>query len=291
MAAVYYCDTDCELWYTRAEEQKIGVIKMPYTIDGKEYFYDLGRGMDFKDFYDRMRAGSTPTTSALNAEDYKKIFEPHFKKGEDILYVAFSSNMSATFNSMNMAVKELSAKYPGVRFECFDTLSICMGAGLPVYLGAKVFNANGGDIDKTLEYLNNINPQICVLFAVDKLTYLARGGRLSPAKAKIANLFNVKPILSVSKEGLIDVISKQSGNKKAMSYIVEEFKANYRDIDNAPIVIVSADADEAAAELKKRVAEIAPAAEIWEQPVGPVIGAHCGPGTYGIIFTGTGRKS
>ncbi|HKL93826.1 MAG TPA: DegV family protein [Clostridia bacterium] len=287
--AVLYCDTDCELWFTRAEEEKLGVIEMPYTIDGKEYMYDLGKNTDFKGFFDKMRAGGVPITSALNAENYKEIFEPHFKKGEDILYVAFSSQMSGTFASMDMAVKELSAKYPSVKFVCYDTLSISMGAGLIVYMAAKVFNANGGNIEKTVEYLNGITQKVCTLFVVDDLKYLARGGRISPSKAKMANLFNVKPILTISADGTIDMLSKQSGNKKAMSYVFSQLEEKYRDIDNAPIVLVSADSDNAVEELRARIAEKFPAAEIWIQPVGPVIGAHCGPGTYGLIFTSTSR--
>lgn len=286
---VLYCDTDCELWFTRAEEEKIGVIEMPYTIDGKEYMYDLGRNTDFKGFYDKMKAGSAPITSALNAENYKEIFEPHFKKGEDILYVAFSSKMSGTFSSLDMAIKELSAKYPNVKFVCFDTLNISMGAGLIVYMAAKFFNANGGDIEKTIEYLESITQKVCTLFAVDNLKYLARGGRISPSKAKMANLFNVKPILNISESGEIDVLCKQSGNKKAMSFLLSQLEEKYVNIDNAPIVLVSADADDAVEEVKTRILEKMPNAEIWVQPVGPVIGAHCGPGTYGLIFTATSR--
>lgn len=287
--AVFYCDTDSDLWFTKAEEQNMKVIKMPYTIDGKEEFYDLGKTTDFKDYYSKMRAGSIAITSALNTEIYKEIFEPHFNKGEDILYVSFSSKMSGTFSALDITIKELKEKYPKVRFERFDTLSISMGCGLIVYLAAKYFNANKGDIDKTLKYLEDITSHVCTLFAVDDLKYLARGGRLSPSKARIANLFNVKPILSINDEGIIDLISKQSGNKKAMSYLISQFVEKYQSIDNAPITIISADADESAEALIAKIKELQPEAEIWTWPVGPVIGAHCGPGTYGLIFTAKSR--
>ena len=124
---------------------------------------------------------------------------------------------------------------------------------------------------------------------VDDLKYLARGGRLSPAKAKIGNVLQLKPVLYVNKEGEIDILSKQSGFKKAMSFVVSEFQRKYRPRDNAPIVIVGADCDEYVEELRGRIAAVAPDAEIWVQPVGPVIGAHCGPGTYGLIFTAESR--
>lgn len=287
--AVLFCDTDCELWYTHARELNIQVIKMPYTIDGVEYMYDLGENTDFKGFFDKMRAGSSAFTSALNEQDYIDYFEPYFKKGEDILYIAFSSKMSGTFVQMESAVNKLSKEYPGVRFVKFDTLNICLGAGLMVYMAAKVFNQNGGDIDATVKYLESIVNNVCMRFVVGDLKYLARGGRLSPAKAAMGNLFHFKPVLGVNDAGEIDVFSKQNGAKKAMSYVMQQFEEKYRDIDGAPIVIVGADCDDKVNELVSRVKEKCPDATIWTQPIGPVIGAHCGPDTYGIIFTATSR--
>ena len=287
--SVLFCDTDCELWYTYAEELDIKVIKMPYTIDGKEYLYDLGKETDFKGFFDKMRGGASAITSALNEQDYIDYFEPYFKAGEDILYIAFSSKMSGTFNQMDKAVKELSAKYPKARFTIFDTLNICMGAGLIVYLGAKFFNANGKDVDKTVEYLNKIVHKCCIRFAVEDLKYLARGGRLSAGKAAIGNLLNLKPILGVGESGEIDVLCKQNGTKKALSYMAAQVAEKYSPYDDAPIVIVDADAKNLADELEAKVVEKFPDAKIWRQPIGPVIGAHCGPGSVGVIFPSTGR--
>ncbi len=287
--SVYFCDTDSELWYTTARALDIKVIGMPYTIDGVEKMYDLGESTDFVSFFNRMKDGATAITSGLNEDNYIEIFEPYFKAGEDILYVAFSSKMSGTFAPMQSAVDKLSAKYPSVRFRKFDTLSICMGTGLQVYLGAKKFKENGGDIDATYSYLESITGHAAIYFVVDDLKYLARGGRLSPNKAKFGNLMQVKPILNVGDSGEIEVFAKQQGFKKAVSFMLQEFKKKYRDIDGAPITIVSANNDSAAAEIKKSVSEFAPNAEIWEQPIGPVIGAHCGPGTVGIIFTAVSR--
>ena len=164
-----------------------------------------------------------------------------------------------------------------------------MGAGIMVYLAAKFFNAHGGDVDATCAYLDTLVQNVAVLFVVDDLKYLARGGRLSPAKAKIGNVLQLKPVLYVNKEGEIDVLTKQNGFKKAMSFIVSEFARKYRHVEGAPVVIVGADCDGYVAELRSRIESEAGGAEIIVQPVGPVIGAHCGPGTYGIIFTAESR--
>jgi DegV family protein with EDD domain len=287
--AVLFCDTDCELWYTTANELGLKVIGMPYTVNGVEKLYDLGENTDFIGFFDEMKAGATVTTSGLNFDTYVDIFEPYFKAGQDILYIAFSSKMSGTFGPMQQAVDALSEKYPTVRFRKFDTLNICLGAGLLVYLGAKEFIKNGGDIDKTYDYLESIINKVAIYFVVDDLKYLARGGRLSPSKAAFGNLMQLKPILRVGDEGEIDVYSKQQGSKKALKFMVDEFKKKYSPYDNAPVFIVGANNDKAVDEVKAQVKEFAPDAEILVQPIGPVIGAHCGPGTCGIIYPSVSR--
>ena len=287
--AVFFCDTDCELWYTTAKELGVKVIPMPYTVDGEERLYDLGENTDLKAFFDRMRAGAAVSTAGLNPQTYIDIFEPYFKAGEEVLYVAFSSRMSNTFSYLDTAIAELKAKYPDAKYRRYDTLNISMGAGIMVYLAAKFFNAHGGDVDATCAYLDTLVQNVAVLFVVDDLKFLARGGRLSPAKAKIGNVLQLKPVLYVNKEGEIDVLTKQNGFKKAMSFIVSEFARKYRHVEGAPVVIVGADCDGYVAELRSRIESEAGGAEIIVQPVGPVIGAHCGPGTYGIIFTAESR--
>ncbi len=282
--SVLFCDTDCELWYTTAKELGVKVIGMPYTVDGEEKMYDLGENTDFKDFYSKMRAGSSVSTAGLNKEIYLDIFRPYFEAGEDILYVAFSSKMSNTFEPLAAAIAELESQFPKARYRKFDTLNICLGAGILVYLAAKFFAAHDGDIDATYDYLSDIVGKVKVNFVVGDLRYLARGGRLSPSKARMGNVLQAKPVLHVDKEGEISVLTKVIGAKKAMSYVVDEFAAHYRNVDDAPVFIVGADCDDLVAELKDRVAAIAPDADLRVQPVGPVIGAHCGPGTYGIIY-------
>lgn len=283
--AVYFCDTDCELWYTHAEEYDIKVIRMPYSVDGVEEFSDLGEQFNAKAFFDKMRNGAKAVTSALNEEIYYDIFKPYFEKGEDILYVAFSSKMSGTFQSLDLAIARLGTEYPGVKFRRFDTLSICMGSGILVYLGAKYFREHGNDIDATYAYLESIRDKAAVYFVVEDMKYLARGGRISPAKAKIGNLMNIKPVLKVKEDGTLDVCSKQNGLKKAYNYLIEEFRANYKQVDGAAVTIIDADNKEVADDIERRVLEIAPDATIWRQPIGPVIGVHAGPGTVGIVFT------
>ncbi len=283
--ATIFCDTDCELWYTTAKELDLQVIEMPYIVNGEEIMYDLGENTDIIAFYKQMRDGAKVATAGLNQQVYTEIFEPFFEKGEDILYIAFSEKMSGTFKYLELAINELKQKYPKVKYRQFDTKNICMGAGILVYLAAKYFNENGKDVDKTYDYLESIVDKVGIYFVVDDMKYLARGGRISESKARIGNLMQIKPVLTVNKEGEIDVCSKQNGIKKAHNFIIDTFKNNYKEIDDSPVVIVDADCKEVADSFELRIKEAFPQAKIWRQPIGPVIGAHAGPGTIGLIYT------
>ena len=283
MAAIF-CDTDCELWYTHARELNLEVIRMPYIIDGEEKLCDLGEETDSHDFYTKMRNGASASTAGLNQQIYYDTFEPFFKRGEDILYIAFSSKLSGTFEYLDLAIAELKKQYPNVKFRKFDTLNICMGAGLLVYMAGKYCREHGDDIDATYAYLEKNVNKIGIYFVVDDMKYLARGGRISPAKAKIGNLMNIKPVLTVE-DGKLDVCSKQNGTKKAYKYMLDTFASTYENIDNAPVVIVDADCGDVADAFEEKVREINPSVTIWRQPIGPVIGAHAGPGALVFIFT------
>lgn len=280
-----FCDTDCELWYTHARELDLQVIRMPYTIDGVERLCDLGEETDIIDFYKKMRDGASASTAGLNQEIYYETFKPFFERGDDILYIAFSSNLSGTFAYHDLAIARLKEEYPNVKYLKFDTLNICMGAGLLVYMAGKYCREHGDDIDATYKYLEENVSKVGIYFVVDDMKYLARGGRISPAKAKMGNLMNIKPVLTVTQEGKLDVCTKQNGIKKAHKFMLDLFQNNYQNIDDAPVVVVDADCKDISDDFVEKVKEINPSVTIWQQPIGPVIGAHAGPGTLGIIFT------
>lgn len=280
--SVIFTDTDCELWYTMMPELGCEVIKMPYTIDGTEYFYDNGETTDFKDFYARVRGGSMPVTSALNPVQYTELFEPFFKAGEDILYISFSAELSGTFEHMETAVKALSEKYPKAKFRRFDTKNISWGAGLQAYYAIKEFK-KGKSLDDVIAFLEKFTNEIGVYFMVDSLQHLKKGGRLTGLQAALGTLLAVKPILTVN-EGKLVVTTKANGLNKAISYLAERVKEKATELDKYPIVILDADSAEAAEKLIAKVKEAVGETEIWHYPVGPVIGTHCGPGTLGIIF-------
>lgn len=280
--SVLFCDSNCELWYTTLRELPLKLIKMPYTIEGKEYFYDMGEATDFEGYYKLMRNKAKAITSALNTYDYIEYFEPWFKKGEDILYISFSHKLSSTFESMQNAVSELLEKYPGRKFEVFDTKSISVGAGLLVYY-AGILKRDGASDEEIVGKLAELRQKLNVYFAVDDLNHLKRGGRLSGVAAFAGTLLNLKPVLTVDEEGALKPVAKVKGRKLVMNYFMEKLRAEHVDEEKIAFV-VGADCKEDVEELSERISKEYPKLKIVKQIVGPVIATHCGPGTLGLIF-------
>jgi len=278
-----FCDSNCELWYTTVREFGLNVIKMPYILDEQEYFYDMGESHDFKAFFDKMREGATPKTSALNECAYLEYFEPVLARGEDIYYITFSHQMSGTFTAMQNAINALKEKYPERTIRFKDSKSISLGSGFITYYGALKYK-EGVSMDELDAYLEDLIAHTATYFVVDDLTYLYRGGRVSGAKKFFGNMLGIKPILYVNDEGKILNVDKGKGFKKALYMMRGYMKSKGENVDKYKVFVIHADNEEEAqsfaASLRAEFGEI----DVEIQPIGPVIGAHCGPGTIGVIF-------
>jgi DegV family protein with EDD domain len=281
---VLFCDSNCELWHTTAEELGLNVIKMPYFIEDTEYYYDLGKNTDFKMFYSKIREGKIPKTSALNEFDYIDYFEPVLKEGKDILYLTFSHMLSGTFNSMDKAIDTLSKKYPDRKIDTFDTKSISLGCGIQVYYAAKLWN-EGKSSKEIIDFLTKFSSEIVTYFCVDSLQHLKRGGRITGAQAAIGTILGVKPLLKIIDNGSIISVSKIKGSKRVISELAQLVKDKGTELDKYIVFILQADCEEQGEELKKKIIELCgDNVTVIPQLVGPVIASHCGPGTLGVIF-------
>lgn len=281
--SVFFTDTDCEMYYTDAESLGMHVIGMPYTIKGQEYVYDFGKKIDIKKFYADMRAGEIVTTSALNSQDYINYFEPVMAAGEDILYVHFSSKLSGTFDYMQTAINILKEKYPERKVTVFDTKNISLGAGIQAIEACKLHN-NGASDEEVIKFLQEFTKKVGVYFYVDSLQYLKRGGRISSVSAAVGSLLNIKPILTVTDEGKLEKIAAVKGTKKALDYLYDRFMKKYNNDDKYELFIIDADNKEVGDEFAERIRNSGKNVAIRRIFVGPVIGAHAGPGTIGLIF-------
>lgn len=280
--SVLIIDADGELWYNRQEELGVDYIQMPFSYGGKEYNYDLGKETDFRAFYDAVRGGEIPKTMALNPDDYVRIMEPYFAKGEDVLYVSFSHAMSATFNYLQTALNELNEKYPERKCTVFDTKGISLGAGIQMEYAAELKNKGASD-EEIIEALTTLRDRVCVYFVVDDLMHLKRGGRLSGAAAFAGTLLSLKPVLTHDEKGGLKVYEKITGKRKALrkmaDKVIEELTGT-----EFPVYVVDGDCPDEGDMLRDMILEKRPEAKIVRQIIGPVIGAHCGPGTVGVIF-------
>ena len=277
----FFCDSNCELWFDKAESLGINYISMPYTVGDNEYYYDLGKNTDNRKFFEDMRKGAVPKTSALNMQNYIDYFEPVLKQGEDIIYVTFSHKMSATFESMAKAIEQLKQTYPERTVSVVDTKHISMAAGIVVYYAAKLHNEGASDAE-VVKFVESFRERVKCYFTVSNLVYLKRGGRLSSFKAFVGTLFDIKPIIT-NIDGKLENIEKSKGRKKSLKDLTGYLEKDKVDL-SYPIVIMNADCDPDSDYTVSAIREKYPDAEIWEQLVGPVIGSHCGPDTIGMIF-------
>lgn len=281
--SVLFTDSDCELWHDQLDSLKIKNIEMPYTIDGQEYFYDLGKTTDFKDFFDKLRKGKNSITSALNSENYKDIFEPIFASGEDVLYISFSHEMSGTFNQLRSAIVELKVKYPDRKFTMFNTKLISYPAGM-VVVEASRLKSQGLSDEEIVTKLKEFVKQVCCYFIVDNLMHLKRGGRLGTTAAIAGTLLSLKPVLTFDEKGSLKVISKIIGRKAATNMLINKVVGNALPDENHEVYILDADCRQETEQMKKVILAKRPDLSVKLQTIGPVIGSHCGPNLIAIVY-------
>ena len=281
-------DSDSDLPYALKVQHDIPVVYMPYTLDGKEYYDDLGQSLDHKSFFDAMRNGAQPTTAALNQMNYEEYFEPILKEGKDILFLAFSSQLSGTINSLRAAREALLETYPERTFIVVDTLSISGPQTLLVLKAQEMYEA-GASMEDVAAWVEANKLRAHAYFTVDDLKYLQRGGRVSATTAALGTLLDLKPILTETREGKLAAAQKVRGRKKAMAYMVDKAAEIIEDPAESIALVLHADAKEDAAKLAIMVHDRIPGLTVRMENVGPVIGAHAGPGTLALCFIGKER--
>ena len=281
-------DSDSDLPYALKVQYDIPVVYMPYTLEGKEYFDDLGQTLDHKTFFDAMRQGAQPTTSALNETVYEEYFEPILAEGKDILFLAFSSQLSMTINAIRAARETLLEKYPERKFIVVDTLSISGPQTLLVLKAHEMYRA-GESIEAVAQWVEDNKLRAQAFFTVDDLKYLQRGGRVSATAAALGTLLDLKPILTETREGKLAAAQKVRGRKKALGFMVDKAAECITDPTESIVLVLHAAAKEDANKLAIMLHDRIPNVTVRIENVGPVIGAHAGPGTVAVCFIGAKR--
>ena len=280
-----FIDSDSDFTLEQAKQYNASLISMPYEIKGKEVkpYIDF-ETFDAHKYYETLRKGVIPTTSALNPEDYKKYFEPEFKAGNDIFYIHFSAAMSATFNSMRLALEDLQKKYPERKFYEFDTKGITLQAYIIATEMLKQLKA-GKSVEEVLEWGNEeVDHYACYFFA-DDLKFFGKSGRVSGIAAFMGGIIGIRPILTMNSEGKMVPVGKVKGRRNAVTKLVDYVQELGVEPEKHTLVIGHADAmhlvEEIQTELKNRFGNNLTFEVI---PVNPTAGAHCGPDTLGIGF-------
>ena len=282
-------DTTTDLPVSYINEHHIGMISLPYTIEGNTYTWE--HSLPEKDFYAMMRNGSLPTTSQANPKEAEQLFESTPKTQDvDILHMAFSSGLSGTYNSCRLAAASLAEKYPEHKITVIDSLCASMGEGLFVHKAVMMKEA-GKSMDEITEWLETNKLHVVHNFTVDDLFHLYRGGRVSRTAAVVGTMINLKPILHVDDEGHLIPLSKVRGRKKSLIALVDSMEkqiGSWRD-KNDIVFISHGDAQEDAEYVADLIRQRFGIENFLINPIGPTIGAHSGPGTIALFYMGDYR--
>lgn len=284
---VIITDSSCDLPIHLVEQYGLEVIQLAVTVDGEET--KPNNEIDIKEFYAKLRAKKAAKTAAVNIEAFEKAFEPHLANGKDVLYLGFSSGLSGTFNAGFVAAKELSAKYPERLCVAVDTLCASLGEGLLVVLAAQKKEA-GATLEEVRDYVESTKLNLTHLFTVNDLFFLKRGGRVSAATAIAGSALGIKPMMHVDNEGHLVKIGIKRGRTASIDGLCARMKEIAIDPAEQLVFISHGDCEEEAQYLADKIkATMGVKQPIVISHVGPVIGAHSGPGTMALFFLGKER--
>ncbi|MBQ6847951.1 MAG: DegV family protein [Clostridia bacterium] len=284
---VIITDSGCDLSPLVLNEWGVEYIDLTFRFEGEDKEYSNNE-MGSTSFYNRMKNGETAKTAAINPDKFTEAFENILNSGKDILYLGFSSGLSTTYNSSLIATEELLEKYPEQKIICVDTLAASAGQGLLVYFAVEKKNS-GANIEDVAKYIDSIKLSLCHWFTVDDLVYLKRGGRISPAVAFVGAVLGIKPVLHVDNDGKLISVSKARGRKASLSALIEKYEQLADENAEKLAFISHADCDEDAEFVKDQLLKKFGTHTKIITNVGPVIGAHSGPGTLALFFIGKER--
>lgn len=278
---------DCSPQWLRSLPS-IGVIPMRVEIGGREYTYGPDGTITAEDFYTLQKAGNYANTSQISPIYYFRAFEPVLRSGSDILYLCFSSGMSGTFQSAQVCAEDLREKYPERTILCLDTLCASVGEGFLVCEAAQR-QAEGYALEELADWVTQHRLEVCHWFTVDVFDHLRRGGRVSAGAAVLGTALQIKPLLHVNLDGELAVVEKPRGRKQAIKAQLAQMERGWMPEMGKTVVVGHGACLDGAQTLREAVRERFPEAEVFTADIGPIIGAHTGPGMLALIYWGSTR--
>ena len=280
-------DSCCDFTDRQFQENNVlcAPLSVVYNGEAHDNFSDE---KNVKAFYDILRTGVTATTSAVNPEGWAKVMEPVLKEGKDILILAFSSGLSTTYQSAVIAAQELGEKYPNRKINVVDTLAAALGQGLLLWYACRKRD-EGLSLEELTAWVEENKLHLCHWVTVDDLSHLKRGGRISATTALVGTMLNIKPIIHVDDEGHLINVAKCRGRKAATEFIASKLGELGEGYDNSTVFVAHGDCPEDAAALAEILKKKYGVKAVITGYVGPVIGAHTGPGVLVVFFMGKNR--
>lgn len=252
----------------------LSVIFPDMTLLETEVAYDF--------FYEKLGVSKQlPTSSQPNIHLMTQAFQDTLEKGDDIIMIAISSEMSGTYQTALMVASQLLELYPHRRIEVIDSRSNCMQLGFQGLTAAQAI-ANDQTIEEIVQAVHHTREASRFIFAVDTLKYLEKGGRIGKASAMVGTILNIKPILTVN-DGRTDTFGKVRSRHKAIAMIVAKVVEDTTLYGFKRACIHHINNPEGVQALKDALPETI-SHHIEVVPIGPVIGTHVGPGALGIVY-------
>ena len=286
---VIITDSASDLPADLVEELDIQVVPLSFIMEDQTYLnYPDNREMSPELFYSKVAAGSMPTTNAVNIGQATEAMEPWLEQGKDVLVLGFSSALSTTFNSFQIAADDLKRHYPQRKIYAVDTLCASLGEGMMVYQAA-MLRRQGKSIDEVRDWAEENKLHQCHCVTVNDLFHLKRGGRVSAATAVMGTMLQIKPMLYVTDEGKLVSNAKTRGRKAALDALVEQVGTLAIEPEKQTMFISYSacreDAQRVADDIKARYGT----PEVILNDIGPVVGSHTGLGCVALFFTGIHR--
>jgi len=287
---VIITETTADLPASYIEENGLIIAPLYYQIG--DTVYGEEKHMELKEFFDAMRNGAAPTTSASNPDTLRKLYIEIIESGKDILHLAFSSGLSCSYNNASFVANDISEEYPDAKITVIDTLCASLGQGLIVNSAVQM-KKQGKSIDEIAAWVESKKLNLCHQFTVDDLIYLYRGGRLKKSSAILGTIINIKPVLHVDNEGHLVPLTKVRGRKKSLNALVDNMVAALEgydyDFENEWVYISHGDCQEDAEYVKAQIEERIGVKNFMINYLSPTIGSHAGPGTVALFYYGKER--
>jgi EDD domain protein, DegV family len=283
-----FADAACDIPESTLKEWGVSMIDMTFRFTDEEQ-ERFNSETDVREFYEQMRAGRCSRTAAINEAMFLEAFRPTLAEGTDLLYIAFSSGGSTTFEQSLRAAEQLKTEFPDRKILSVDALAYSVGLGLTVFLAAKK-QQDGASIEEVYRYVEDIRLNVCHWFTVDDLVYLKRGGRVSSATALVGTMLGIKPVLHVDDEGHLVSVDKARSRRRSLKAMADRFRDTALDPEHGTVFIGHGDCPEDAQLLADMVRDLSAGKPVdLITYIGPVIGSHSGPGTLALFFLGSKR--